>query len=361
MPIQTVSKGALTQARSKLQASAFSSLSKELLADHYQQEQVKKWKGHRLLSVDGSTTQVPRSSSTEEYFGIHMMGPKVGRPTVMARVSILSDLLNRTILDGQMGKFATSEMELLTAHLPQLNPGDLLLLDRGYASIPLFITLTQMGCDFLCRLPANWWKVARKLSESKAMSSTETLTYKPKPNQKAHFNLAPTQIKVRLIKTFNKDGDPIILCTSLTNTRKYNRKKVAQLYLMRWSIEEDFKLLKTRMKFTMFSGRTALAIRQDFQAALLLFNIATLLSTSFVNQAIKRKKRATGKTYKENKTFILAEVRRILIQLLQGKAAQFFYYFQQAIYQNLELVRPNRSVERRKESRRRPQWNYKGI
>ncbi|WP_369332766.1 IS4 family transposase, partial [Danxiaibacter flavus] len=162
-----VTKSALTHARRKLKPEAFKELNQEALRTFYEEAPWLNWRGHRLLACDGSTMVLPRHPTTEEEFGVHEFGSKADSENCIARISLLYDVLNLTTLDSQLGKYITSERELLENHLAQttFKNQDLLLLDRGYAGIALMHELQQKGVDFCMRLTDNWWKAIREMIE----------------------------------------------------------------------------------------------------------------------------------------------------------------------------------------------------
>ncbi len=53
IPVKEVTKGAFSLAREKLRYEAFIELNKEQLTYFYKNSLYKKWKGFRLLAVDG--------------------------------------------------------------------------------------------------------------------------------------------------------------------------------------------------------------------------------------------------------------------------------------------------------------------
>ena len=73
-------------------------------------------------------------------------------------------------------------------------------------------------------------------------------------------------ITCRLIKIVLESGEKEILCTSLTDTEKYQYKEFDSLYHYRWNEEGAYKLLKSRIEMENFSGKTAKAVKQDFHA-----------------------------------------------------------------------------------------------
>jgi hypothetical protein len=112
----------------------------------------RKWRGHRLLSVDGNRLHLPNHPSIKEEFGEHLVGRKADTPVSMALISLLYDPLNLLTLDSQIGAWNQSEQSLLLKHTDNLQRGDLLLADRGYPSIYLFYLLRSKGVEFCFRM-----------------------------------------------------------------------------------------------------------------------------------------------------------------------------------------------------------------
>lgn len=77
----------------------------------------------------------------------------------------------------------------------------------------------------------------------------------------------------RLNKVVLEIGEKEILCTSLLDDKEYKHEEFQGLYYLRWNIEEAYKLLKSRIEVERFSGKTALAIRQDFYAKIFLMSL----------------------------------------------------------------------------------------
>lgn len=73
------------------------------------------------------------------------------------------------------------------------------------------------------------------------------------------------ELGLRLIKIKLSTGQTEILCTSLTDTKKeIVMKKIKELYNLRWTEEEAYKLLKSRAKLEDFSGKTAFSSQTRF-------------------------------------------------------------------------------------------------
>lgn len=135
MQLPLISKQVFSAARKKLLPAAFIELNKTLIQEFYCDNEFKKFRGHRLIVVDGSTLQLPEGNSIKEKYGTcsnHMS---------MARISHAYDPLNRITLDAIMEPYKASEREMVFDHIlniPSSNCAEeLYLFDRGYPSITL--------------------------------------------------------------------------------------------------------------------------------------------------------------------------------------------------------------------------------
>ena len=101
-----------------------------LLDSANQQIAQQRWRGLRVLAVDGSTGRLPDFLAIEEYFG-----KPSGSGVPLARFSRLFDVLNDQILHADMVPYATGERELAAEYLLYSRPDDLFgtcIYDRGY-------------------------------------------------------------------------------------------------------------------------------------------------------------------------------------------------------------------------------------
>ncbi|MEW6003610.1 MAG: IS4/IS5 family transposase, partial [Nitrospirota bacterium] len=98
VPIRTVTKGAFTKARKKLSHQAFIELGRNLVSFFYNHFPCRKWKGFRILTIDGSTIKVPRTKEVADHFGT--WNPAKGEACPVARISHLFDVLNGIVIDA---------------------------------------------------------------------------------------------------------------------------------------------------------------------------------------------------------------------------------------------------------------------
>ena len=64
-----VTKSAFSQRRQKLRPEAFVDLNEVLVEAYYADDDFEKWKGYRLIAIDGSTMNLPYSKEIENHFG----------------------------------------------------------------------------------------------------------------------------------------------------------------------------------------------------------------------------------------------------------------------------------------------------
>jgi Transposase DDE domain len=167
-PILEVTKGALTQARAKLNYTAFIDLSSDTIETFYEDCEYRTWKGFRLFAIDGSTSYLPSHPSISKEFGSSKVGSDKQTDVSLATLSLMYDVLNHITIDAKIASFKTSEQTLFTEHLEcqYLQKDDLILADRGYPSIAKFYELQHKGLQFCIRMKQNWWKEVDAFSKS---------------------------------------------------------------------------------------------------------------------------------------------------------------------------------------------------
>ncbi len=84
------------------------------------------------------------------------------------------------------------------------------------------------------------------------------------------------------------------MCTSLLCPIDPTPEDLKWLYHQRWTEEEAYKILKTRIDLANFSGMTSLSVKQDFYAAIFTMNMCAILAHP-ISEKIR-----TEKTLQEN-------------------------------------------------------------
>jgi hypothetical protein len=364
--IRKVTKSSFSKARAKVDPYAFTRLNDIAVNTFYAEAPWRNWLGHRLLSCDGSRLALPKHASIVKEFGEHGMGPKADSATSLALCSLLYDPLNLVTLDSQIDKYASSERDLLMMHLDKTRPGDLLLLDRGYPCFWLFFLLMAKGVEFCVRMKEHWWLDVDDFAKSDEIDRVVSFKLPKKDYGKlADFKgFTEKTIQCRLIKVALETGETEILCTSLLDPVKYPVESFSALYHLRWNQEEAYKLLKCRAELENFSGKTALAVRQDFHAKIFSMTLCAIYA-----HPIEEKVRTEFKADKErkheqkiNRTSALSMLQSLLVPIfIKKQFKKAIAAFDDIVYKTRELIRPNRKNERKHKPKRQYHMNYKRI
>lgn len=353
IPVRQVTASAFCQARTKIQHTAFIEITHKIVNAFYTLFSTKKWYGFRLLAVDGSTAVLPDLPAVEDHFGV-WKSRHDSKPCPMARLSQMFDVLNDITIDAFIGPKSVGERDAACTHFNHLSSDDLVLLDRGYPAFWLFQLIIQSGAHFCARLQIDLWtKVKAQLLESTKNEMLLTLEPSYSAVQKCiELNLPVTPISLRLIKIQLDNGEYEILATTLTDCEKYSHDVFKELYFKRWPVEEQYKFFKSRIEIENFTGKSVLAVKQDFYARVLMSNLAAMLSFS-VNPKVKSVKAECTIKYQINKTRAAAKMKNAGILLFfRDDVLDIINALFLLFAQNLSAVRPNRKYPRVARGRR---------
>ena len=342
-------KGALSQHRLKLKPEVFSHLNR-LQTNYYYENatNIKKWKEHRLISIDGSTIQLPFSNNLLDEFGHFETRTENGRKVIMARISQAYDPLNEISIDAQIAHYKTSEVELFHRHLEFLDNDDLIIADRGYSAYWLMALLLEQGKNFLIRVKANKWKLANKfLHSSKKQEIVEITPCIEAKKRCLEKGITPKTLTLRFVRVPIENGEDHVLITSLTDSKKYPRKDVMNLYLKRWPVEESFKLIKVRAQLENMSGKSAITVRQDFHRIIMRANLANIISRKLTDKGQREISKKRKSRYQLNRTQAYRKSKEIILGFLNPKIwYKILYEFAIQLLNQLEIIRENRSNPR---------------
>jgi hypothetical protein len=228
------------------------------------------WFHHwRLVSLDGSTLDIPDEKGNEASFG----RPSASRgESAFPQVRFVSLVENGThVLFGtRMGPCTTSEVALTDEVLPALKEGMLCLADRGFYSFSLWQKAHATGADLLWRMRAN-----QRLPREEELSDGSFLTT-VFPSEKDR-RAAQNGRRIRIVEYTLERGisDPsrppdedqlYRIGTTILKPEAAPAKELAGLYHERWEIESAFDELKVHLKGrqTLLRSRTPDLIRQEF-------------------------------------------------------------------------------------------------
>lgn len=286
--VSRTSRPAITKARRKLSPKAFIEMNHILLKEFYTDNPVKKFHGFITLAVDGSTVQLPIGSTEilQKYRGA-TNGNCSEVP--MARISTLFDVVNGITWDAIIAPYDSNERKMAIQHFKELKSlveePLLIIFDRGYPSLALIVYLLENGIDFLMRTSSQFFKEIQEvvktgkrdtiiqipLKRASRAAKAELKELFPEIN----FNKI---ISIRVVVVTLSTGENEVLITSLLDEKKYPYKIFRELYFKRWGTEENYKFFKVCLEIENFSGKSCIAVEQDFHATVLAANSRALLA-----------------------------------------------------------------------------------
>lgn len=203
-----------------------------MLDEFYQRyDEVKTWKGYRLVGIDGSTMQLPTSKELIEDFGIFETRTENNRKVVLSRISQAYDVLNGLTLDAKIAHYRTSELSLADSHIQGLKSNDLILMDRAYASFWFMSKLISQNHSFVIRLKERRWNIAKNLLLSGKTEEVHTI----KPSSEAikkckQKGISYGPLTLRIVRVKIENGEDYVLITNLVDTTKYTVQELGDLY-----------------------------------------------------------------------------------------------------------------------------------
>jgi Transposase DDE domain len=342
---RTVTKSALTKARKKLHHQAFIELGRSLVSFFYDHFPWRKWKGFRILAIDGSTAKVPRTKDCADHFGT--WNPAKGEACPIARTSSLFDVLNGIAVDAVIRPKEHGERSLAAVHMEHVKANDLILLDRGYPAFWLFALILSRQAHFCARVKIHW-KQIRKFSNSGKREDIISLPMSlASIEQCKALNLPISPIKVRAIRVELASGETEILLTSLMDKDLYPCEIFKELYHLRWTTEENYKTAKCRIEIENFSGKSVESVYQDFHAKVFAMNL-TATMTHPAQDIIAGKCEQKKYAYRINITQALSKMKDSLVLLfIRSNIMELLNKLLDLFIATIEPIRPDRKYPRK--------------
>ncbi|MFH1787689.1 MAG: IS4 family transposase [archaeon] len=356
---ENITKSAFCQSRMKLKPEAFVELNDVLVHEFYTDNDELRWKGFRLIAIDGSLIQLPNSEEIISNFGCLKNQFGDGMPS--ARISTCYDILNEIVIDTQINNCKVHEYDLALEHLEKLKQKDLFIYDRNYGGIWFMYKHHVGNRDFVIRMKRTSIKEIDSFFESKEKEKTlkiNKLSEKSKKRLK-ELGIEFKPFEIRIVKVILDNGEVEVLATSLTNKEKYPTEILKDLYFKRWGVETNYDHLKNNLQLEDFTGLSFISVKQDLFASMFIINLQSIIIDD-LKEELKNKKSKKDYMYKINRNLSLGFMKDRVVSLFFDKTKDTFEELRELFKMELVPVRPNRKNERvEKLSRRKFHMNKK--
>jgi len=319
---ENVSKTAYLKQRKKLNPLALHDLCQYHNRGLYDDGEMKSYKGHLVLAADGSNVNVPTTEETLNEYGTSSR--KGTKPQASLGLSCLYDCINKTILTGSINRAKfneAAEMENHLAELPNLVGGlkSIIILDRGYPSIPLFLRLKDKDQKFVVRLRSTDFKKEkngmRSNDESVNITSTKSRLQNYKDTADYDLMVNAGHVVLRIVKFTLPCGTVEYLATNLSYN-EFNTEEISRLYTYRWGVETAFDTLKNKLTMENFTGTKPILIEQDIYASFYVCNLASDMIADAEAELYEREAKKQNKSKHPmaiNRSFAIGILKDLLI------------------------------------------------
>jgi hypothetical protein len=357
----TISNSAYTQARAKLNYTAFEEFAKMASDIFYKDGEYERYKGFRVLAIDGSVITLPNTDDVKQEFNpmkVRCQIKEFEKEVSQARVSCLFDVLNNIAIDSSISNknrsedndlIAYDERTLAVQHLQYCNQDDLVIMDRGYPSFELFAAVYKKT-NILCRIRKNIFSKAKFLFDAHSDKKDVILEINaPKYLRDIlRSENIPTKMRLRFVQVILDNGTVEVLCTNILNHEILKTSDFKELYALRWGIETYFDLIKNRLSLENFTSQTALAVKQDFFATIFLTNYESMM-TYDLNEELKEKTKDNKYVQKVNKAVSFNVIKHKVFDLLylDNPLDEMLEQMEKLFLTNTIMIRPNRKSKPR--------------
>ncbi len=255
------SKQAFSKRRNCVKWEAIRKIYQEATMQFYQAADYETFQGYLLAAIDGSKLNLPDSEELRVSLGSQITG---GSAQNQALASCAFDVLNEMYMDAIIAPCKSSERTLAMQHIENMKkyPFEkvLYIFDRGYPSSELIRDILDNGGYYLFRCDKSFVR-SMKLHGNDCMI-------------RHHFAKLPDAVELRVVRFMLNETTEEILVTNIPES-ELSLTQMKELYHLRWGIESSYNCAKNTINMEDFSGTSEMAVRQDFYAAMFLYNIGS--------------------------------------------------------------------------------------
>jgi hypothetical protein len=272
-----LSVSAVCQAKMRLPLQLLRRLSAYLVAQ-VQESNSSRWHGHRVFAGDGVTYYTPDTPQLRKRLGSKK---PFGYP--LLKSLSLFNLCNGVMTHQIPLPHKRQEAPLVGRILRRLLKGDLLLLDRAFASFWNMLQAQQSGIHLLVRLKKCFWaKAGTRRTVIKRLGSRDSLVRWERPKERSMMSLwrwmsLPHELTLRQVSLCvrRKGYRPrhITLITTLLDPKQYPASEIAALYHRRWEIETCFRHLKQTLNLEHLRCKTLPGVRKELLIRMMAYNL----------------------------------------------------------------------------------------
>lgn len=235
-------------------------------------EPAQRWQGREVKVIDGCGYSMPDTAANRAvypYAGGQQ--PGCGFPT--AKLVGLFSLATGHLVRFAHASWKTHEVPLARQLVGWVEPGEIVLADRGFCGWGLIALFQRKGVDVVMRLHQ---RRAGQLGRQ-----VWRRPQKPPTWDRALWRELPRELPVRLVR-FKVEvpgfrTETVTLATTLLDAEKYPDAALAELYRRRWLVEGCFRDLKTTLGLDVLRTQSPELIEREILLHAVAYNLVRAL------------------------------------------------------------------------------------
>jgi len=273
LPVEAVKEEAFSIARRKLPLRFFLRLFtyiNEAFSNQFDQRF--RWKGRRLLGIDGMDVELPRHPHVQRIYppASNQHGRR-GHP--QARMVGLVGLWDGVCYAFRWTSLHVGEQASARLLTRNLRAGDLLLADRNFPDKVTFASVLNQCADFLFHLPSNrFMKLARKPTPSNRREEWCSCIALGDSLRQQYPHVGST-LTVRILQYQISGFRPSWLITSLLDTAAFTYDELVGLYHERWRQETFHREWKHTLELSNLRSHSAAGLLKEVLVQLTTNNV----------------------------------------------------------------------------------------
>jgi len=255
------------------------------------------WCGHRTLLLDGSSCSMPDTAPLRRQFGLPP-GQRRGCGFPVAHLLLLFDAYSGAILDVLAAPWNTHDLRQTAELFRHLQPGDVLVGDRGlcaYAQMAwlfahqVFVVFRVQQArivDFRPHRPHGGRGQPTSRWLARLGVTDQLVVWYPSPGRPDTLSAAqqaeiPPLLVVRELRYRVAQrgfrSRTVTLVTTLLDGERYPAPELARLYRTRWQVETHLHELKCTLGLTLLHSRTVAGVEKEVCVFALVYNLVRAL------------------------------------------------------------------------------------
>jgi hypothetical protein len=244
------------------------------------------WMGRRVKVVDGSSLSMPDTAANQQAYP-QPIGQKRGCGFPVMRLVVVFSLATGALLRQARGSLRQSERALFQSLKEILQPGEILLADRGFCGFADLYLLMRRRIDAVVRVRGCRSAGARckKLGHGdRLVAWSQCSKIRPAWMEPKTWTEMPQELTLREItytvpvKGFRSKR--VVLVTTLTDSKLFPSKAFAELYLQRWKAELFLRDIKISLHMDILRCKTPEMIHKELWMHVIAYNLIRTLMWS---------------------------------------------------------------------------------